>query len=70
MQWGLEIQNWYFNPRSREGSDEECRKAVEKQKNNFNPRSREGSDFRSPSGFPMLGDFNPRSREGSDLQGR
>ena len=35
----------YFNPRSREGSDNMC-KIVLYDVFNFNPRSREGSDFR------------------------
>ena len=39
----LMISSWYFNPRSREGSDDEdiVQKAVV---SDFNPRSREGSD--------------------------
>ena len=36
----------YFNPRSREGSDNTSTR-LEHQSPNFNPRSREGSDFRA-----------------------
>ena len=56
----------YFNPRSREGSDQlsgwpsMCRAY-------FNPRSREGSDDVFSRRTWVLFDFNPRSREGSDL---
>ena len=34
----------HFNPRSREGSDAQCGKCVERRLD-FNPRSREGSDL-------------------------
>ena len=56
---------FYFNPRSREGSDR-FRKYKAGAIADFNPRSREGSD----NYFQLLNhtivDFNPRSREGSD----
>ena len=56
---------WYFNPRSREGSDRHW------QGNwngwiYFNPRSREGSDYIRADERPKRSNFNPRSREGSD----
>ena len=38
-------QPTYFNPRSREGSDEELLNLFMILILNFNPRSREGSDF-------------------------
>ena len=57
---------YYFNPRSREGSDASSL-FLFGIITYFNPRSREGSDGiqrRSGSGYR---NFNPRSREGSDL---
>ena len=56
---------FHFNPRSREGSDQnstlhQCNSL------NFNPRSREGSDKRIPPVYAVIPNFNPRSREGSD----
>ena len=56
----------YFNPRSREGSDN-FKIAISKVAADFNPHSREGSD-KYGKGVPVSAiDFNPRSREGSDL---
>ena len=55
----------YFNPRSREGSDQPpslSQSAI----SNFNPRSREGSDGCSVVFLRHPSYFNPRSREGSD----
>ena len=37
---------WYFNPRSREGSDQPVRAEKDAQRY-FNPRSREGSDSKN-----------------------
>ena len=55
----------YFNPRSREGSDDDVRLFFDWY-SDFNPRSREGSDpIMSKKLFHDL-NFNPRSREGSD----
>ena len=56
---------FYFNPRSREGSD------ISKQSSsfwwcNFNPRSREGSDNKVTAFVIVNVYFNPRSRKGSD----
>ena len=59
---------WYFNPRSREGSDR-ARATCSLAGTYFNPRSREGSDFHFLFFFLDTSDFNPRSREGSDKQG-
>ena len=57
----------YFNPRSREGSDQEPQE--NKTENQyFNPRSREGSDFDTFYAALHHTHFNPRSREGSDFQ--
>ena len=55
----------YFNPRSREGSDDTL-KATVKGFADFNPRSREGSDGQRYRSSGLGVDFNPRSREGSD----
>ena len=56
----------YFNPRSREGSDQ-CGSDNRQQYRYFNPRSREGSDSPDVGLRPASSDFNPRSREGSDV---
>ena len=56
---------WYFNPRSREGSDISD-DTDEDDDSNFNPRSREGSDIRVRALCHAGSNFNPRSREGSD----
>ena len=56
----------YFNPRSREGSDEH-NAALCARPCNFNLRSREGSDVLVFVQILRRHDFNPRSREGSDL---
>ena len=55
-----------FNPRSREGSDDDltCLLVLSE---NFNPRSREGSDQKQRYKLSRTGYFNPRSREGSDI---
>ena len=58
-------QFFYFNPRSREGSDMRGHGWV-MEVYNFNPRSREGSDDAPGIGISFDGHFNPRSREGSD----
>ena len=42
----LESTSWYFNPRSREGSDV-ANMTGRSLDGNFNPRSREGSDYHS-----------------------
>ena len=56
----------YFNPRSREGSDNSSSHSC-RQIKNFNPRSREGSDVHRVLLLnPCPRNFNPRSREGSD----
>ena len=62
---GHRSDSLYFNPRSREGSDQlPVRFCLAG--GYFNPRSREGSDFRR-SRIPLIPThFNPRSREGSD----
>ena len=62
---GINTTLRYFNPRSREGSDE-SRVGDFRGVCNFNPRSREGSDLFRFSRFKHLKHFNPRSREGSD----
>ena len=54
-----------FNPRSREGSDQNCETMRETIKD-FNPRSREGSDEGVYTTEKGGRNFNPRSREGSD----
>ena len=59
------VLSWYFNPRSRTGSDRAVPDPAPATVH-FNPRSRTGSDasnFR-PSTFFWY--FNPRSRTGSD----
>ena len=56
----------YFNPRSREGSDDDFIADSEKEAN-FNPRSREGSDDKVTLLLCHPLNFNPRSREGSDI---
>ena len=56
----------YFNPRSREGSDEKCQRSV-LPIFYFNPRSREGSDLVIINSNFFNDNFNPRSREGSDV---
>ena len=56
---------FYFNPRSREGSDR-GRQRLSIKLYNFNPRSREGSDGGFNRRDGGLSYFNPRSREGSD----
>ena len=57
--------SYYFNPRSREGSD--LRLLLQSLLHSyFNPRSREGSDSDKPLKKVLIDDFNPRSREGSD----
>ena len=43
----LTLENNYFNPRSREGSDYNSKQSL-KGSNDFNPRSREGSDEYRP----------------------
>ena len=58
---------FYFNPRSREGSDR-GRQRLSIKLYNFNPRSREGSDGGFNRRDGGLSYFNPRSREGSDEQ--
>ena len=58
---------FYFNPRSREGSDKQI-PATTAQHSNFNPRSREGSDNPGQLKLIRWADFNPRSREGSDAE--
>ena len=55
----------YFNPRSREGSDNGTR-GGEGVRTDFNPRSREGSDCLRRTICTHRRHFNPRSREGSD----
>ena len=58
---------FYFNPRSRKGSDSDLICTIPAFCY-FNPRSRKGSDF---SGSRLPGKhnhFNPRSRKGSDQQ--
>ena len=55
----------YFNPRSREGSDQGGYTNGSFHKN-FNPRSREGSDVCRENPLESFFHFNPRSREGSD----
>ena len=59
----------YFNPRSREGSDDN-RGGAFWRSINFNPRSREGSDVFARAYVVSGLDFNPRSREGSDRRRR
>ena len=55
----------YFNPRSREGSDDsDCKILLHAA--DFNPRSREGSDSLRWQTSLKEDNFNPRSREGSD----
>ena len=54
-----------FNPRSREGSDNDAFSNME-EIIDFNPRSREGSDMTTEQSFWKQSNFNPRSREGSD----
>ena len=56
---------FYFNPRSREGSDQLIA-AFSSITANFNPRSREGSDAYHARSVYDPRYFNPRSREGSD----
>ena len=66
LRYGTRCRICYdFNPRSREGSDEESWLKMAKMAN-FNPRFREGSDERLMSEERWMVDFNPRSREGSD----
>ena len=55
----------YFNPRSREWSDQESTDRV-KCRTYFNPRSREWSDDIYAALSTQGIDFNPRSREWSD----
>ena len=55
----------YFNPRSREGSDQ-ILAPLFRMIAHFNPRSREGSDQSKCSSLLYHDNFNPRSREGSD----
>ena len=55
----------YFNPRSREGSDEISTPSFLRSLD-FNPRSREGSDIFFLFHHLSILHFNPRSREGSD----
>ena len=55
----------HFNPRSREGSDDD-RMLQSYCLQYFNPRSREGSDRSGGISCYIIHDFNPRSREGSD----
>ena len=57
--------HWYFNPRSREGSDSSACPCTVSHRY-FNPRSREGSDNSMIWALRQLKHFNPRSREGSD----
>ena len=56
---------FYFNPRSREGSDSDYFRCY-CYPGNFNPRSREGSDEHERLYCSGNRNFNPRSREGSD----
>ena len=57
---------FYFNPRSREGSDNGVN-YISGMISDFNPRSREGSDeSETPQQERDMLYFNPRSREGSD----
>ena len=58
----------YFNPRSRKGSDEVERKAVQAIYIDFNPRSRKGSDKFLQCLVNIIQYFNPRSRKGSDTK--
>ena len=60
-------RRYYFNPRSRVGSDP-CACTLTCARYNFNPRSRVGSDLRLLQTLNPLRDFNPRSRVGSDRQ--
>ena len=55
-----------FNPRSREGSDQQVPQQMQMIKD-FNPRSREGSDASHFRFIDATLYFNPRSREGSDM---
>ena len=59
------FHDFYFNPRSREGSDTSRFQYIYPL-HNFNPRSREGSDGMIAVFSACTPDFNPRSREGSD----
>ena len=63
---GSGVAPQYFNPRSREGSDDIADKIIKIDKD-FNPRSREGSDIQLQFQHFIKQNFNPRSREGSDL---
>ena len=56
---------FYFNPRSRKGSDEHNCKILQSVPN-FNPRSRKGSDLVANFTWKGMIYFNPRSRKGSD----
>ena len=62
----LQYAPFYFNPRSREGSDDGSVFSGKPGSKNFNPRSREGSDGNGIKIEVNGSDFNPRSREGSD----
>ena len=55
-----------FNPRSREGSDDQRKYDAARSRQHFNPRSREGSDMIASLISKCEFNFNPRSREGSD----
>ena len=57
--------NDYFNPHSREGSDQ-MTLWTGSSPWNFNPHSREGSDGQCRSYAKRTCNFNPHSREGSD----
>ena len=66
--YSLQSQSYkYFNPRSREGSDDWYNDYTPQSYENFNPRSREGSDIYQLTIMLIWINFNPRSREGSDF---
>ena len=64
-QWKKGLVLFYFNPRSRMGSDEHISSRYNYQEY-FNPRSRMGSDDKTHNDADRHQHFNPRSRMGSD----
>ena len=60
------LTNTYFNPRLREGGDQDWM-ISDLQLKDFNPRLREGGDLRNFCVFEVMQYFNPRLREGGDL---
>ena len=61
----LKVKQSYFNPRSREGSDQGRSNGRSSHRISIHAPVKGATGYRLPFGIPPV-DFNPRSREGSD----